>query len=308
MLKLKDGFKGERLLVLPKVIVNLMKDNPLMSMLHITDIGYYPKAHHHFMERNEPTQQYVLIHCVDGKGWYKVGGTTYSVKANQYFILPKGKPHAYGADEQNPWTIYWIHFDGTVAHSYAPQSQSPTDVSPNINSRIDNRTELFEEIYNTLSAGYSMDNLEYASSLFHHYLGSLRHLQQYRNAKPQNIRTDVVESALNDNNTERGIVDYALHYMSENIEKHLTIQQLSDYIGYSSSHVATVFKRQVGHAPLTYFNLLKIQRACHLLDTTSMRINQISLKLGIEDTYYFSRLFSKIMGVSPREYRKTKKG
>ncbi|MBV4004894.1 helix-turn-helix transcriptional regulator, partial [Bacteroides thetaiotaomicron] len=57
-----------------------------------------------------------------------------------------------------------------------------------------------------------------------------------------------------------------------------------------------------------YFNLLKMQQACLLLDTTDMKINQICYKIGIEDTYYFSRLFSKIMGMSPREYRKSKKG
>lgn len=50
-----------------------------------------------------------------------------------------------------------------------------------------------------------------------------------------------------------------------------------------------------------------MQQACLLLDTTDMKINQICYKIGIEDTYYFSRLFSKIMGMSPREYRKSKR-
>ena len=68
-----------------------------------------------------------------------------------------------------------------------------------------------------------------------------------------------------------------------------------------------LFKKQTGHSPLTYFNLLKMQQACLLLDTTDMKINQICYKIGIEDTYYFSRLFSKIMGMSPREYRKIEK-
>ena len=45
-----------------------------------------------------------------------------------------------------------------------------------------------------------------------------------------------------------------------------------------------------------------------MLHITDMKINQICYKIGIEDTYYFSRLFSKIMGMSPREYRKSKKG
>ena len=55
MVKLKDGFTGERALVLPRIIVDKMEEDPLTSMLHITDIGYYPKAKHHFRERKEPS-------------------------------------------------------------------------------------------------------------------------------------------------------------------------------------------------------------------------------------------------------------
>ena len=66
MVKLKDGFTGERALVLPRMIVDRMEEDPLTSMLHITDIGYYPKAKHHFRERKEPINQYVFIYCIDG--------------------------------------------------------------------------------------------------------------------------------------------------------------------------------------------------------------------------------------------------
>ena len=59
MVKLKNGFTGERALVLPRMIVDKLEEDPLTSMLHITDIGYYPKAKHHFRERKEPINQYV---------------------------------------------------------------------------------------------------------------------------------------------------------------------------------------------------------------------------------------------------------
>ena len=112
MIRRKDGFNGERALVLPQSIVREMEENPIASMLHITDIGYYPKAWFHFRERTEPISQFVFIYCTEGAGWFKAEGREYAVKANQYFILPAGKPHAYGANEQSPWTIYWIHFKG----------------------------------------------------------------------------------------------------------------------------------------------------------------------------------------------------
>lgn len=297
MVKLKNGFTGERALVLPRMIVDKLEEDPLTSMLHITDIGYYPKAKHHFRERKEPINQYVFIYCIDGAGWYRIGEQEYTVSANQYFILPAGVPHAYASNKSSPWAIYWIHFKGILAPFYAQEASRPMDIQPESHSRISTRINLFEEIFNTLKNGYSNENLRYAFSMFHFYLGTLRYIQQFRNAATHNDSTE-----------DENISELAIHYMKENMEKHLSLQDIADQIGYSPSHFSMLFKKKTGHGPVTYFNLLKIQHACFLLDTTDMKINQICYKIGIEDTYYFSRLFSKIMGMSPREYRKSKKG
>lgn len=295
MIRLKDGFSGERALVLPQMIVKIMEDDPITSALHITDIGYYPKAQFHFRERKEPINQFVFIYCVDGVGRYSVRGKEYTVAANQYFILPANEPHSYEADKNNPWTIYWIHFKGTVAPYYVGDVLSPRDIRPEVSSRISTRLDMFEEIFNTLKDGYSTDNLHYVTALFHYFLGSLCYIQQYRKAN---------NNAIDENN----VVNVAIHYMKENIGNRVSLQSLSEYIGYSPSHFSAMFKGKTGHAPLAYFNLLRIQQACFMLDETDMKVNQISYKVGIDDTYYFSRLFSKIMGMSPREYRKTNKG
>ena len=54
MIRQKDGFEGERAIVIPIYSVQEMEVHPLASVLHITDIGYYPRALHHYRERNEP--------------------------------------------------------------------------------------------------------------------------------------------------------------------------------------------------------------------------------------------------------------
>lgn len=295
MIRLKDGFSGERALVLPQLTVKMMEEDPLLSMLHITDIGYYPKAHHHFRERKEPVNQYVFIYCMDGKGAYRIGEHRYEVTGNQYFILPAGIPHAYAADEAEPWTIYWIHFKGALAPYYAAGASCPMDVLPEKQSRISDRIGMFEEMFNTLRSGLGMEELRYVSSLFHYYLGSLRYIQQYRKANADKAEGENAVNAI-------------IHFMKENLEKHLTLDALAGEVGYSPSHFSMLFKKQTGYAPLAYFNLLKIRAACVMLDTTDMKINQICYKVGMEDAYYFSRLFAKLMGMPPSEYRAMKKG
>lgn len=294
-LKLKDGFSGERALVLPQILIKQMEKSQLLSALHITDIGYYPKATHHYRMRNEGIDQFVFIYCIDGTGWYKLEGKEQQVKANQFFILPAGKPHAYGSNKENPWTIYWIHFKGSLAMHYAEGADIPIEVKPENDSRIHGRNNLFEEMFHTLNSGYSLDNLHYATTLLHYYLGSLRYLQSYRHAMPHQQK-------------EKSMIEIVIHFMKENLEKHLTVEEMATFTNYTPNHFSTLFKAEVGHPPLAYFNLLKIQEACRILDSTDIRLNQLCHKVGIDDSYYFSRLFSKIMGMSPREYRHTKKG
>ncbi len=288
-MKRKEGFSGERLITLPQMIIDREAADPLASSLYVTDIGYYPHAEGHFCERCDPLAEHVLIYCTDGVGWYRVDGKTYTVPANHFFILPAGKPHAYGADDRNSWTIYWVHFSGLHAAVYAAGGQYPQEIKPGVHSRINYRNQIFEEIFNTLYSGYSMESLRYVSSLLHYYLASMRYINSYRQAEHR-IDGDSVVSA-------------AVHYMKENIEKRLMLQDIAGYTGYSPNHFSTLFKQQTGESPLGYFNRLKIEESCRMLNETDMHINQICHKVGIADCYYFSRLFNRIMGLSPRQYR-----
>jgi len=293
-LKIKSGFSGERSIVLPRMILDMMAADPVAAMLHITDIGYYPKALHHYRRREEPIDQHVLIYCTDGRGWYETDGSRHFVGPDQWFMLPAGIPHAYGSDDSDPWTIYWVHFRGSKASLFLPADPSPHDIAPRQNSRIAHRLELFDEIMATLDDSFGIENIRYASAAFHYFLESIRYLRLYRQAGRGSDDSDIVASTI--------------HFIEENIERHLSLREIADYAGFSASYLSALFKRRAGYSPLTYLNIMKIRRACVLLDTTTMKINQISSKLGFNDQLYFSRLFSKIMEMSPSDYRSRPKG
>lgn len=294
-IKIKNGFQGERSLVMPEMIKNLAEKDTVLRTLHITDIGFYPHATHHYRQRTTPIDQYVLIYCIKGSGRYMIEDRQYEVKENQYFILPAYMPHAYASNNEDPWTIYWIHFRGTLAPYYAQVGESPITISSNLNSRIADRNAIFEDIFMTLSDGYTIENLRYTTSLLHFYLGSLQYMPIYRKYHKK------MESGYQ--KEENIVINAALKYMEENLEKTLTLQDLVNYTGYSASHFSMIFKSSTGHSPLSYFNELKIKKACELLETTDLKINQICCMVGIIDSYYFSRLFTKIVGISPKKYR-----
>ncbi len=275
------------------MVIDLMKADPVMSSLYVTDIGYYPQASGHYRERREGIDQYVLIYCIAGQGRYELAGRSYEVPANTFFVLPKSIPHTYQADENNPWTIYWIHFDGHIAPHFAASLFTPQPVRPAINSRISNRIKLFDEIVASLNRGPDVANLRYACSVLYHFLATLCHLREYRAATAAS--------------TEASIADSLIHYISENMEHRITLAELSRFSGYSITHLSGVFRAKTGYSPMEYAAIMKVRKACELLDNTDLHVNQICYRIGIPDPYYFSRFFSKIMGVSPKNYRNRQK-
>ena len=115
-------------------------------------------------------------------------------------------------------------------------------------------------------------------------------------------------SSLTERQSKREMTEDAIHFMRENLQKPLKLNEIAHYTGLSTSHFSLLFKQKTGFSPLNYFNQLRIQSACHQLDFSTLSITHIAKMTGFDDPLYFSRLFSKIMGCSPTKYRKSKKG
>lgn len=292
MVRIKEGFAGSRMLVLPVSVIEEMEQDPFASALHLTDIGYYPHARHHYRRREKGISQYILIFCRDGRGWVEFNGNRHLLLSNQFIVIPAYTPHAYGADDGDPWTIYWLHFKGTMAPYYGDGFSVPCSLSASEGSRIGERLALFEEIYRTLELGYGQSHLHYALSALYHLLGTFKYVEGFRQS-----------SARNQKNMD--VIDRCRHYMLENIEQRISLQRICEFAGYSESYCTAVFKKQTGLSPVQYLQHLRIQNACRLLNDTDLKINQICCLVGIPDPYYFSRIFSKTIGLSPAEYRRS---
>ncbi len=76
---------------------------------------------------------------------------------------------------------------------------------------------------------------------------------------------------------------------------------MSRHVNLSVSHFCMLFKNKIGYTPVEYVNHLKVQIACQYLQFTNHRIKEIAELIGMEDPYYFSRLFQSLMGVSPKQ-------
>ena len=288
-MKKEDGFPGQISYVLPEKIIGLIRQNPLISDLYLTDIGYYPQASHHFRERPSGSSQFILIYCVDGLGEIRLGETLHPILADHFFIIPAGLAHAYHSTKQNPWSIYWIHFSGTKAGLFGRLACQSIAIDRGITSRISDRINLFSEIFRNLDCWFSIETLEYINLCLNYLLASFTHLIPFR----------LVNQAL-----ENDPITHSINFMIENLDKKLNLGEIAVKTRLSASHYSRLFLSRTGHSPIDYFIQLKIQRACRLLDNSRWLIGDVSRQAGFDDQFYFSRTFRKVMGMSPSEYRK----
>lgn len=292
-MKKEEGFKGQRILILPEFILKEIQNDTICNQLYVTDIGYYPNAQYHHLIRKDGCSQYILIYCTEGIGWFSIEGKRTSVFANQFFVIPKGVSHSYGSSNNDPWSIYWAHFSGLLASQFFENSSKSNLITPSKISRIDDRIQLFEEIMQNLEMGYSRENLQYANICLLHFLASFKYITQFRQINKLK---------------EKGVIESAIYYMKEFLSEKISLETIASKVGLSPSQFSLVFRRKTGRSPMDYLIHLRIQKACQFLDSTDLRIKEIALKVGYDDPYYFSRIFKKVMGTSPFLYRTIPKG
>ncbi|MEJ8843365.1 AraC family transcriptional regulator [Lacibacter sp. H375] len=291
--KKQEGFEGQRMIVLPRKIEKdfLLRD-AVTRQVFITDIGYYPKARYHYVHRKNGADQHIFIYCTQGKGWVEFNRKRVILSPSQFVIIPANAAHKYGADEKDPWSIYWFHFKGKLATEFVDLIFQKVKTQHSHIVHAENKIRLFEAMYSNLEKGYSAVNLRFVNMTLYHFLSSLLYEDKFSYETPKR---------------ENDLIAAVVAHMQQNIDSIFTLNEFAAFANLSSSHFSALFKTGTGYPPMEYFNQLKIQKACQLLLFSDKSVKEIAHELGIADPYYFSRLFTKLMEVSPSEYRSRKR-
>lgn len=283
-----EGFSGQRIVVLPRSVVESALKQELIRSLLPTDIGFYPKANGHFMERPSGVDQSIFIYCVKGQGWCEMGGVYHKVRPGELLVIPPGTPHTYGADGKHPWTIYWAHIKGennllllaemgiTKARPVLCLGEEPELLA------------LFEELLDVVEHGYASSGLLYASQILTHLIGLIIWVSQH---------------SLVGNSDPTQKVKQSITFMKQHLDRAATVATFAAMANLSESHYRSLFKDQTGYSPMDYFIRLRVHKACQLLDTTNLTVKEIARLTGYEDALYFSRAFKTVVELSPAQYR-----
>lgn len=292
--KIQDGFRNQRMAVLPKGAIGFATSQPIVQDCYVTDIGHFPPARHHYCDRPEGRQEHVLIFCTGGNGWCQINERLWNVSEGNVLIIPAGTPHRYGAHEVAPWAIYWSHLAGDRANQLIEKLGVTAEQPLFETHEIIRMTDCFEGMLNDVLQHNTPDEYPYETLLL---LGTAQALMlaiilastKFSDAHGKHIEKRVFQS---------------INYMKANITQTFTLEQLAENVNVSSSHYSALFKHQIHNSPIAFFNNLKMQRACELFNAGQQNISRVANQLGFEDSYYFSRIFKKIVGTSPSEYIK----
>ncbi|RDH45084.1 AraC family transcriptional regulator [Zooshikella ganghwensis] len=278
--------------IIPDATIKQLSTHPLSQDCFPLGYGHYPSASCHQMERSSPVD-HLIIYCHQGSGWLQTNQQSVSVVAGDVLLLPRSIPHAYGADKGNPWSIFWVHFEGkksdvfmdylqTTLHSAKPSPHHHYCKPCGLSSYL---LAQFDQLLSVQDSGQQWQRYIYSTKLLQQLLSYLPILQS-KPKSPTGINLTTLQL-----------------YMERNIHRGLTLKALAQQANLSPSHFSRQFKALTGYAPLHYFNQLKIQRACYLLDVSDKPIAAVAQHVGFNDVYYFSRLFKQHTGIAPSQYR-----
>lgn len=212
-----------------------------------------------------------LTFILEGSAVYTSKGCSYSLAAGDAIFLPAGNDR-------------YAQTDGMLCaafnfHSDAPPFSEVTRITWRNDPVLNGYFNDFNQAWNTKT---DIDRMR-CDGLFLLILSRLLELQQSKQSNPYVLQ----------------IKDYLHKHYTQKV----TVQMVADHVKLNPVYCGALFSKETGETILNYTNTLRIIKAKELLLCTNDSISQIASDVGIEDLYYFSRVFKKSVGISPQQYR-----
>lgn len=194
-------------------------------------------------------------------------------------VYPPGVSHHEIPDLQYPQEIICI-----AAHI---GSLDTIHTSFHISDRNGTLGWLFEQSYEEFKnkeEGYVEIVVSYIKTI-------LLHIQR-------NFKTNKIETT--------DILNSSVRFIYEHFQEPISVEKLASIACVSKSYLSRLFLKRLGMSPMRYLNRVRVEMSKKLLIDSKLSIGEIAVKVGYNDPLYFSRVFNKLIGLSPIEFRKLK--
>ena len=260
--------------------------------------------------------EYVLYVIRDGNMYLQEDGVRYHLKAGDFFLLEPGLYHE--GFQRASCDYYYVHFthpdmcradDEEKCMALLAEKRQQSLISYNLDDADPTDAITYLPKHFHLSGGEFHAVLRSAVEC---YDGREEHYKRRTSTQIHSFLMDVAHDHLLAQNCEQGkklrksevIAEQLIHYLNQNYAKRLTSTEISEMFEVNFDYINRVFSGMTGSPIYTYINILRIYNAKQLIATTDLPFSEIAYLVGIEDRFYFSKLFRKMTGMSPTEYYK----
>lgn len=239
-------------------------------------------------------EHFVIHYITKGKGTFYYKNQEIPLSAGDLFLLKPNEVTFYQADQEDPWSYYWIGLSGNKASDYFKLSnfgikaylhhQEDLDTKPLGQQIIQLITKAESKVQ---TANKHLELLSLAYALLFEISSLCPNLTVQQLSQAEKICLEC-----------RHIIEK--HY---NIDS-LSISTIADELNVNRSYLTTLFKKYHQLSPKEYLLHTRMKRAKQLLETTAEPIKVISYSVGYQDPLYFSKVFRDYYQISPRQCRK----
>lgn len=186
--------------------------------------------------------------------------------------------------------------------------------------KLETRQELSLENLKNISLNLillGIRKMPYIQFQISEYLGkdifSLKNLSKFRTIEQLknwiiNMLTGMNDLMIKENMPEKNdVVEAAKKYMSRNLNKNITLNDISEQFFINPYYFSQLFKKRTGENYLNYLTGLRIKRAQKLLKETDLKVYEICEMVGYSNMNHFNKIFEKAVGMKPREYKESLK-
>lgn len=273
-------------LIIPIFLLKKLQKHPLTKGLYPISLGY-TQQENSFRIKRQKNEHHFIFYCQSGQASLTYKQKEKTIKRGDIVIMSPSHDFEYKAKANSGHQTYWINFTGILADDFAERLLMKMDDGNAHVGILNNIVADFDNLLALGQRGYTATNVIHAVHVLQQTLSFLA-LQLRLSAFKGNSNFDLnaVETL-----------------MRNNLHQDLNLDTLAHYSQLSKFHFAKKFKELTDTSPIQHFINMKIQQACSRLDNSNDPIKQIAEELGYNDPYYFSRLFKKTVGMSPKQYR-----
>ncbi len=258
------------------------------SLIHLQETGYLEAKQPHASQRDN-LLSYLFFIVLSGAGTLEYRGASYSLQAGDCVFLDCRSPYSHQTSEKL-WQLKWIHFYGpNMASIYDKYTERGGRAAFHPHS-LQPYESLLDSLYQTAASSDYIRDMR----IYENITGLLTLLMEESwHPERKNLSSKKQNLLL------------VKEYLDAHFHEKILLDQLADTFYINKFYLTRVFKEQFGVSISNYLLQLRITRVKQLLRFTDRTIEAIGAECGMEDGNYFARMFRRVEGMSPSQFRRS---